>query len=126
MAARPHRRQVRRRWSIVETNVKVADVLCIVFRALDDLGRVVDASVSATRDAAAAPAVSETTPSEQVEEDTVTLTNASTTCGAVTTVTRGRRDAVTISDEGTTQGGMEYALTWRRPNEIAQIAHLDA
>ncbi|HEY8283565.1 MAG TPA: hypothetical protein VIJ28_04190 [Chloroflexota bacterium] len=59
-------------------------------------------------------------------DDTVTQSSACTTCGAIAVVTRGRRDAVTISDEGFTKGGMDYALIMRCPNEIAQISHLDS
>jgi hypothetical protein len=58
-------------------------------------------------------------------EDTVSLTSTCTSCGAAATVTRGRRDVVTISDQDITKGGMDYALILRCPNEIAQISHLD-
>jgi transposase-like protein len=53
-AARCHRHRVRGKWSIDETYVKVAGVPCYVFRAIDDLGQVIDVYVSRTRDAEAA------------------------------------------------------------------------
>ena len=55
-AARPHRHRVRRRWAINETYSNVAGVPCYVFRALDELGQVIDVSLSPTRDTAAASA----------------------------------------------------------------------
>jgi transposase-like protein len=48
-AARPHRHRVRGAWSIDETSVKVAGVPCSVFRAIDDLGQVIDVYVSPSR-----------------------------------------------------------------------------
>jgi transposase-like protein len=53
-AARPHRHPVRRRWAIDETYIKVAGVPCYVFRAIDELGQVIDVYASPTRDTAAA------------------------------------------------------------------------
>jgi transposase-like protein len=53
-AAPPHREQVRGKWSIDETYIKVAGVPCSVFRASDAWGQVIDVYVSPTRDAAAA------------------------------------------------------------------------
>jgi IS6 family transposase len=53
-AARPHRHHVRGKWSLNETSVKVAGVPCYVFRAIDDLGQVLDVYVSPTRDTGAA------------------------------------------------------------------------
>ena len=53
-AARPHRHRVGRRWAVDETYVKVAGVWQYVYRAIDDLGQVIDVFVSETRDAAAA------------------------------------------------------------------------
>lgn len=52
--ARPHRHHVRGRWAIDETYVKVAGVPCYVFRAIDDLGQVIDVYVSPRRDIEAA------------------------------------------------------------------------
>jgi transposase-like protein len=51
---RPARHRPRGKWSIDETYVKVAGVPCHVFRAIDELGQVIDVYVSATRDMAAA------------------------------------------------------------------------
>ena len=53
-AARAHRHQVRAKWSLDETYVKVMGVPCYVFRAIDDLGQVIDVYVSPTRDTDAA------------------------------------------------------------------------
>jgi len=52
--ARPHRHRPRGKWSIDETYVKVAGVPCYVFRAIDELGQVIDVYVSARRDTEAA------------------------------------------------------------------------
>jgi transposase-like protein len=52
--ARSHRHRPRGKWSIDETYVKIAGIPCYVFRAIDDLGQVVDVYVSMTRDTAAA------------------------------------------------------------------------
>jgi IS6 family transposase len=52
--ARPHRHQVRAKWSLDETYVKVMGVPCYVFRAIDDLGQLIDVSVSPPRDTDAA------------------------------------------------------------------------
>jgi transposase, IS6 family len=54
VAARPYRHRVRAKWSIDETYIKVGGMPCYVFRAIDDLGQVIDVYVSTTRDAAAA------------------------------------------------------------------------
>ena len=53
-AARRHRHRVRGKWSIDETYVKVDGVPSYVFRAIDELGQVIDVYVSPTRDTAAA------------------------------------------------------------------------
>ena len=53
-AARPHRHRVRGKWHVDETYVKVAGMPCYVFRALDDLGQVIDVYVSPNRDTEAA------------------------------------------------------------------------
>jgi transposase-like protein len=53
-AARRHRRQVHGTWSMDETYIKVAGVPYYVFRAIDDLGQVIDVYVSANRDTVAA------------------------------------------------------------------------
>ena len=58
-------------------------------------------------------------------EDSISLSSACTSCGATATVTRGKRDIVTVSDGETSKGSMDYALLMRCPNEIAQISHLD-
>ena len=55
-AARAYRHAPRGAWSIDETYIKVAGVPCYVFRAIDELGQVIDVFVSPTRDTAAAPA----------------------------------------------------------------------
>jgi transposase-like protein len=52
--ARPYRHRPRGRWSIDETYVKVAGVPCYVFRAIDELGQVIDVYVSPRRDTEAA------------------------------------------------------------------------
>ncbi len=56
-AARPHRCRVGCRWAVDETYVKVAGVWQYVYRAIDDLGQVIDVFVSETRDADAAARV---------------------------------------------------------------------
>jgi transposase, IS6 family len=43
-------------WSIDETYIKVAGIPCYVFRAIEELGQVIDVFVSPTRDTAAATA----------------------------------------------------------------------
>jgi transposase-like protein len=53
-AVRRHRHRVRSKWSIDETYVKVAGMPYYVFRAIDDLGQVIDVYVSTTCDTAAA------------------------------------------------------------------------
>jgi transposase, IS6 family len=52
--ARPYRHRPRGKWSIDETYVKVAGVACYVFRAMDELGQVIDVYVSPRRDTEAA------------------------------------------------------------------------
>lgn len=53
-AARRHRHRASGKWSIDETYVKVGGVPCYVFRAIDELGQVIDFHVSPTRDTEAA------------------------------------------------------------------------
>jgi transposase, IS6 family len=53
-AARPHRHRVGGRWSIDETSVRITGRWCYVFRAIDEMGQVIDVYVSSTRDRAAA------------------------------------------------------------------------
>ena len=53
-AARPHRREVGRHWSIDETYIRIAGRWCYAFRAIDEEGQVIDVYVSPTRDKAAA------------------------------------------------------------------------
>ena len=55
-AARASRRAVGERWSVDETDVKVAGAWAYVYRALDEHGQVVDVSVSAERATADAAA----------------------------------------------------------------------
>ena len=52
--ARSRRHRVGGRWSIDETYVKVAGAPCYVFRAIDELGQVLDIYVSRARDTEAA------------------------------------------------------------------------
>ena len=52
--ARSRRHRAGGRWSIDETYVKVAGAPCSVFRAIDELGQVLDVYVSRTRDTEAA------------------------------------------------------------------------
>jgi transposase, IS6 family len=55
-AARSYRHAPRGAWSIDETYIKVAGVPQYVFRAIDELGQVIDVFVSPTRDTGAATA----------------------------------------------------------------------
>ena len=73
-AARPHRRRVSRRWSIDETDIRIAGRWCYAFRAIDEEGQVIDVYVSPTRDTAAATAFLE----RAVESSEVTPYRATT------------------------------------------------
>jgi transposase-like protein len=55
-AVRRHRHRVRGKWSIDETYVKVAGMPCYVFRAIDDLGQVIDVYDGQGRHLSASPA----------------------------------------------------------------------